>query len=1105
MLSLLCSAFGCSGLVLGADTEHALYINEVVLSNSRCLIDETLGTPDWVEIYNASDAAVSLAGYGLSDDPKDPHKWVFPDVTIQPNGYLIVYAAKNDDDPMCTSFGLSRNGENLLLCDSFYNVIQYLEVPALSADISYARTASGEYGYCASPTPGAENGADIAFELADMVYSGSNSALHISEVMPKNKVTLAAADGNYYPWAELYNCSDSTILLSAYHLSDDVNDALKWQLPEITLEPGAYIVVFFSGKNELSSAAEPHASFKLGSEDDQLCIVDNSGQISMLLSWQTDIPSDISVLDNTCYCGFPTPGAANSDKVTDNRSFTAMDTSDPIRLNEALVENNYSISDEDGDRSSWVELYNASSHDMSLADYCLSDDPDVPFKWSLPDITIESGEYLVIFVSGKNKTDDQLHAPFSLSMNDAAILLSCRDGLRSDALTISSDIPENVSIGHDENGGMLYYSTPTPGARNSTHGTAEPLSAICTDMGGVYISEVCATNTAGSGKADWIELHNASAYDIDLSGWKLTDDPDEPDKFTLEDFTIPAGGYKIVTATTDSEKVNGVTAPFNISASGETLLLFDDDGELRDAFETGLLAYGRTSGRTSSDASRVYFTGATKGEANTGTAYSSRVMTPVFSDTTLYHTESFSLSITTQTSDASIYYTIDGSKPTQNSTLYTGPIAISANTPVRAIAYTDGMLNSDVASATFLFEEQHTLPVVCLNIASDDFDAVYSVTDRWKKVEREGCFEYYEADGDLCAAFPCGLKVSGASTLTMRQKSLSILLRSSYGAAETNYQFFPGSTVSTYKSLVLRNSGQDHAKARLRDSYLMRVVEGLNIDNVQTRLVVVYINGQYWGLYDLNENQNEDYLASYYDVDSNQVDIIRRNETPLAGDRYEFKRVRAYALNSNTADADVYARLLEWVDVDCFIDYVIAQTYFANSDMFNQKYWRSQDYTVKWRPVFYDLDWGFSASSPSRNMLGSYFKYEGVPSVDLSLTNMDIFVGLRRNQDWCDRFCARYVYVVKRYFAPARMTEILDTMEAEMEPEMQRHIARWGTPSSVSSWRSSVADLRECVQQRPDYALSALKKEFGLTNTQMQAYIDAAELAIAAETAASAE
>lgn len=139
-----------------------LIINEVCTVNHQSLVSETLDTPDWLELYNGSNKAIRLKGYGLTDNPKQSYKYTLPDVTIEPGGYLIVYftggSEAADNDPLCTGFGLSRNGESLLLVDANYNLLDSVEVPALEADVSYARAADGSWGYAVIPTPGAENG-----------------------------------------------------------------------------------------------------------------------------------------------------------------------------------------------------------------------------------------------------------------------------------------------------------------------------------------------------------------------------------------------------------------------------------------------------------------------------------------------------------------------------------------------------------------------------------------------------------------------------------------------------------------------------------------------------------------------------------------------------------------------------------------------------------------------------------------------------------------------------------------------------------------------------------------------------------------------------------
>ena len=142
-----------------------LVINEVCTANHQSLVSDTLGTPDWVELYNGSSRTLHLKDYGLTDNPKQSYKYTLPDVSLEPGEYLILYftggSEAADNDPFCTGFGLSRYGESLLLVDANYNLLDSVEVPALEPDVSYARATDGSWGYAIRPTPGEANGEDI--------------------------------------------------------------------------------------------------------------------------------------------------------------------------------------------------------------------------------------------------------------------------------------------------------------------------------------------------------------------------------------------------------------------------------------------------------------------------------------------------------------------------------------------------------------------------------------------------------------------------------------------------------------------------------------------------------------------------------------------------------------------------------------------------------------------------------------------------------------------------------------------------------------------------------------------------------------------------------
>ena len=1083
MLPLL---FACSTATTGTGE---LVVNEIVSSNKRSLVDNALGTPDWIELYNAGTAAIDLSGYGISDNMRDLHKFVFPKgTTLGAGEYLILYAMSRTEDmaadALVTDFGLSKSGDYLFITDAYFGLVAQMDVPALYTDVSYARAVDGTYGYSGVPTPDAENTGEL-FGSLDAVFAAQNlGALSISEVMPTD-------DASGYRWVELYNSSDSAIGLENYCLSDDEANPLKWQISSGTVPAGGYASIYLSGLGN-DGKDGIHSPFRLSSEDTVLMLSDLQGNPIDRISWQAGIPEGVSVVKDasgaSVYTAYPTFEAANSDSTFTNLEITVMEKSDPVHINEVLKYNTLSAIDSDGDREEWVEVKNFSDSTISLLGYFLSDDAADLYKWAFPDVQLQPGECKIVFLSGKNRTDTELHANFSLADDENDVFLTCLNGMRTESVSLLGVDRDNISVGLDEQQNIRYYASPTPGSENA-HGfeTAEQIG--CFDNTGVFISEVSAIQEFKSDENDWIELYNGSDQPVDLTGWTLSDNADTPDKYTFSGGTIDAGEYYVVDCTSKPMRQTESTAPFSISPGGETIVLHNAEGLLVDSFDTGALVPEVTSGRVESDTSvaRVFFSEATRGEENDSDVTIGVAPQPVFSDNSLYHSEKFSVTITCADPNAEIHYTTDGSEPTLKSKRYTEPLIFIKSMPLRAVAYVSGKRLSEITTATYLFEEPHTVPVVCINGDPDNIDDVMSVTDKFQKVERLTYVSYYEADGTLGVSFPAGIKPKGAGTIVYAQKSLSLNLRSAYGLSSVTYPFWPGYEYDTFSALVVRNGGQDWDDARIRDSYASALVEGMYVDNSATRPVVVYINGEYNGLYDLNEDQNGEFLETHYGIDNDKVEFIRRNSAVIKGDNEDIKRVRAFAENKDLSDDEVFAEFSQWVDVQYFTDYFIAQTYICNSDMFNQKYWRTTDYGLKWRPVFFDLDFAFVTAT--RDIIGQYFNPNGVPSVDQSLTYFEIYIGLKKNKAWRDYCVDRYVEVVETYFNADRATKLFDEMVDAIRPEMSRQIKKWGKPSSMSAWEQEIKKMRSYIEKRPEYALENMRDYFGLSKSELNALI----------------
>ena len=325
---------------------------------------------------------------------------------------------------------------------------------------------------------------------------------------------------------------------------------------------------------------------------------------------------------------------------------------------------------------------------------------------------------------------------------------------------------------------------------------------------------------------------------------------------------------------------------------------------------------------------------------------------------------------------------------------------------------------------------------------------------------------------------------------------MSLHLRTRLGQGTVNYPFWGDGTALDYASLILRNGSQDYAKARLRDSFALYAVSGLSLDRARTRPVIVYVNGVYYGIMDLNECMNQDYLVTHYGADPAAISHISTNETVRYGTNKDFIRVRKYAQQKPFANDSTVAEFAQWVDVDYIVDYVIAQTFFCNYDVKNQSYWATSDYSIRWRPVFYDIDRCFTDGSSKRNLFSSYFNRNGVlyDAAAGRVVNMDLYAALRRNPAWCERFLHRYAELLQTDFSVDRLQSLLDRVADTLRPEMEQHIALYHAPASIEEWEKYVASMRKEIAARHEEIQNQICSEFRITRSAWNAIMqDAAK------------
>ena len=462
--------------LLSNASKDALWINEVVTSNQLSLRDEIYGSPDWIELVNGSDQSIHLNAYYITDNVEVPQKaFQLPNVVLKPGEFYLLYANKSDA-VNSIGFSLKKSGETLTLLDAHMEEIWSLTVPTLIRDVSYARRSDGSYGYCDLPTPGAVNGSSIfdTMPLSSQLMKEPDPAtgdkprsptILIMEIVSKNETSLTAegCDG-CTEWVELFNPNGETVSLTGFTLTDDLSEAEKHNFPEAEIGPGQYLIVCCGRKG---CTAEGHVRVDVGlsAQGEELFLFDSNGYSMDHVAFPA-LTADVSWAKGSdgswSYCVVPTPGTApqESDFLSDLSIQPMADPFHTVHIHEVLYRNTRSIIDEDGDRSDFVELYNGGEYAVDLSGWYLSDNAEKMTKWALPKVSLAPGEYLLVFLSGKDRDRGELHASFSLHAGETIVLYnsSCR---QYDALQIP-ETAENVSVGRNSAGQIVFYSHPTP-------------------------------------------------------------------------------------------------------------------------------------------------------------------------------------------------------------------------------------------------------------------------------------------------------------------------------------------------------------------------------------------------------------------------------------------------------------------------------------------------------------------------------------------------------------------------------------------------------------------------------------------------------------------
>lgn len=616
----------------------------------------------------------------------------------------------------------------------------------------------------------------------------------------------------------------------------------------------------------------------------------------------------------------------------------------------------------------------------------------------------------------------------------------------------------------------------------------------------IIINEYSCANASSGGDPDffgefedWVELYNTSGSNMNLNGFHLSDKASNPTKFQIPgSITIPAGG-KLMVYCSGREQIAGGTeihTNFKLTQTKHEQIIFaDPTGVIIDSLTIKNHQTHHSRGRTTDGANTwSVFENSTPNGVNTG-AKLEYATTPIFSVAPGFYTSSQSVTISSPDANVTIYYTTDGSEPTTSSNVVSGPVNIASTTVLRARAFSSdaNIPASFIETNTYFINASHTVPVI--SISGDDIMTLLNGS----QIEPIGALEYFDRAGVMQTEVTGDFNKHGNDSWAYDQRGIDFIGRDQHGYNHgLTHQLFAHKDRDEFQRIILKAGASDNypfenGGAHIRDPYVQTLSQlgKLKLDERTYDACVLYVNGQYWGVYETREKVDDaDFTEYYYDQDEkykNSPEYIQFLKTwggtweeygaPNA--QNDWDALKNFILTNNMAiqaNFDYVDSVYNWKSL---VDYFCLNSYIVNKDWlnWNTAWWRGLDPNgdkKKWRYTLWDMDAVF----------GHYVNYTGIPDTSPNADPCDaenlpdpggeghteIMQALMNHPTFEQYYISRYIDLGNTVFSCDNMIPLLDSLIAMIAPEMPAHVARWG--GSVAQWQQNVQDMRDFIVDR---------------------------------------
>lgn len=626
----------------------------------------------------------------------------------------------------------------------------------------------------------------------------------------------------------------------------------------------------------------------------------------------------------------------------------------------------------------------------------------------------------------------------------------------------------------------------------------------------VVINEYSCANHSAAGlsdffgeQEDWVELYNTTGAPIDLNGYHISDKAGNITKFQIPNsIIIPAGGYVMVFGSGRSIIAGGneIHTSFKWTQTRfEKIILSDGSANVLDSLTIVPNQHLHSRGRTTNGASTWSVFGTPTPNGSNAGALQEYATKPSISVQAGFYAGAQSVTITTPDPNITIRYTTDGSDPTTTSLVYSGPINIAATTVLRAKCFSSvpTIPASFIETNTYFINSAHSIPVV--SISGDNISTLLGGT----QIIAKGAIEYFDENGIMQTEGTGTYDKHGNDSWAYPQRGLDFIMRDQYGYNYAlKHQLFANKTRDKFQRIILKAGASDNypfegtpganyagelGGAHIRDSYVQALSQNgdLHLDERTHQSCIMYMNGQYWGVYEIREKVDDsDFLDYYYGQDEAWVDspnYIQYLKTwgatwskyGGAAAQTDWNALLNFVQTNNMAIPANFNYVTSQYKWKSLVDYFVLNSYILNQDMlnWNTSWWRGLDTNgskLKWRYSLWDMDATFN----------HYTNYTGIPSSapNADPCNIDnlpnpggqghtvILNALMNNPTFNQYYISRYIDLSNTTFKCTNMIAVLDSLVNIITPEMPGQVARWG--GTMAQWQQNVQDMRNFINAR---------------------------------------